>query len=137
MAKPKTLTKRLNDMDGETIAKNFLLEEADCLPSEEQVVIAKEIPKYEKVVFINNRDAGSVLYFHYESGTHPRKHYTLVHGQEYNLPVEIIRHLEGQNPSDPYACHKRIYGAGMNPEGNYAPAVTGYQSYFQCRTVRA
>ena len=129
--------KRLNDMDRETIERNFLKEEQDCLPTEEQVVIAKEIPKYERVIFVNNRDPGCVLYFHYATKTHPLKHYTLMHGLEYNLPVEVIKHLEGQNKDDPYSCHSRIYSERKNYEGMPENYVSGYKPYFQCRAVRA
>lgn len=129
--------KRLNDMDRETIERNFLKEEQDCLPTEEQVVIAKEIPKYERIIFVNNRDPGCALYFHYATKTHPLKHYTLMHGLEYNLPVEVIKHLEGQNQSDPYSCHSRIYSERKNYEGMPENYVSGYKPYFQCRAVRA
>ena len=129
--------KRLNDMDRETIERNFLKEEQDCLPTEEQVVIAKEIPKYERVIFVNNRDPGCVLYFHYATKTHPLKHYTLMHGLEYNLPVEVVKHLEGQNKDDPYSCHSRIYSERKNYEGMPENYVSGYKPYFQCRAVRA
>ena len=128
--------KRLNDMDRETIERNFLKEEQDCLPTEEQVVIAKEIPKYERVIFVNNRDPGCVLYFHYATKTHPLKHYTLMHGLEYNLPVEVVKHLEGQNKDDPYSCHSRIYSERKNYEGMPENYVSGYKPYFQCRAVR-
>jgi hypothetical protein len=129
--------KRLNDMDRETIERNFLKEEQDCLPTEEQVVIAKEIPKYERIIFVNNRDPGCALYFHYATKTHPLKHYTLMHGLEYNLPVEVIKHLEGQNKDDPYSCHSRIYSERKNYEGMPENYVSGYKPYFQCRAVRA
>lgn len=129
--------KRLNDMDRETIERNFLKEEQDCLPTEEQVVIAKEIPKYERIIFVNNRDPGEALYFHYASKTHPLKHYTLMHGLEYNIPVEVIKHLEGQNPLDPFSCHSRIYSQRKNYEGMPENYVSGYKPYFQCRSVRA
>lgn len=132
MARPKTL----NDLDKETIQQNFLGDEAPKIDANETVVVAKEIPKYEDVIFVNNRDPGSTLYFHYASKTHPLKHYTLVHGQQYKLPVEIIQHLEGQNDADPYSCHSRLYGLGQNAEGNACPVVNGYKPYFQCRAVR-
>lgn len=132
----KTMAKRLNDMDGETIAKNFLVQDPE-IPTEQKVVIAKEIPKMETIRFLNNRDPGVMLHFHYASKTHPLKHYDLMHGFEYNLPVEVIRHLEGQNKSDPFACHKRTYGRRMRDDGISETYANGYVPYFQCQTVRA
>jgi len=123
-------------MDKETIEKNFLATEPEGIPTEQKVVVAQEVPRYEDVIFMNNRDPGSTLYFHYRTKTHPLKHYTLVHGMQYKLPSEVIRHLEGQNAYDPYSCHSRLYGIGTNQEGNACPVVNGYKPYFQCRTVR-
>lgn len=129
--------KKLNDMDKETIERNFLKEEPDCLPINETVVVAKEIPKYERIIFINNRDPGCALYFHYATETHPLKQYTLMHGLEYDLPVEVIKHLEGTNNYDPYSCHSRIYSQRKNYEGLPENFVSGHKPYFQCRSVRA
>jgi len=128
---------KLNKMSSEVINKNFLEATPDCIPTEQKVVIANEIPRYEKVVFVNNRDPGSTLYFHYSSGSHPLKHYTLAHGLEYDLPVEVIKHLEGQNGNDPFSCHARIYAERKNYEGMPENYVSGYKPYFQCRSVRA
>lgn len=131
------MVKKLNDMDSATIERNFLKEEPDCLPPNEQVVVATEMQPYERIIFINNRDPGQALYFHYATKTHPLKQYTLMHGLEYNLPVEVIKHLEGQNGADPYSCHSRIYSARKNYEGLPENYVSGYKPYFQCRSVRA
>ncbi len=133
----KPATVRMNDMDKETIAKNFLEEQPENLPVEKKVVVAKEVPPYEKIIFFNNRDPGVTLHFHYASGTHPLKHYDLVHGVQYDLPSEIIHHLEGENAYDMYACHSRLYSQRKNLEGLPENYVSGYKSYFQCKRVRA
>jgi hypothetical protein len=130
------MAKRLNEMDGETIQKNFL-EENPEIPTETKVVIAKDVPRMEKIRFLNNRDPGCMLHFHYASKSHPLKHYDLMHGFEYDLPVEVIRHLEGQVKSDPYACHKRTYGRRMRDDGVSETFANGYVPYFQCQSVRA
>lgn len=132
MATPK----RLNDMDKESIEKNFLLEDPE-LPTEERVVVAKEVTKYEKVRFHNLRDPGVTLHFHYHSKTHPLKHYDLIHDQIYDLPIEVIKHLEGEASWDPHACHTRIYGRKMDAEGKSVTFVNGYRPCFQLKTVRA
>lgn len=129
--------KKMNDMDKETIERNFLQETPDCLPINETVVVATEIPKHERIIFINNRDPDCALFFHYATKTHPLKQYTLMHGLEYDLPIEVIKHLEGTNNYDPYSCHTRIYSERKNYEGNPENYVSGYKPYFQCRSVRA
>lgn len=106
------------------------------LKTEEKIILSNHVPKYEKIIFHNNRDPGCTLYFHYHSKTHPLKHYTLGHGLEYNLPVEVIKHLEGENKNDPYSCHTRIYSQRKNYEGLPENYVSGYKPYFTCRTVR-
>lgn len=132
----KNMAKRLNDMSVETVHKNFLDENPE-IPPNETVVIAKEIPRYERIRFLNNRDPGEMLHFHYASKTHKLKHYDLMHGFEYDLPVEVIRHLEGQNKSDPYACHRRTYGQRRRDDGITETYANGYVPYFQCQTCRA
>lgn len=115
---------------------NLLLEEPE-MPIESVVHIARELPKTEEIIFLNNRDAGTnlPLEFHFHSKTHPLKRYKLYNGQRYTLPVEVIRHLEGQSESDPYSCHKREYGERQGPYGTEL-YVTNYISYYQCRPVR-
>lgn len=136
MARMKRIIPRLNDQAPEVIAKNFLEEVPDTIHSDEKVVIATEIPKMERILFINNRDPGAMMPFHYASPTHPLKHYNLMHGLEYELPVEIIRHLEGTNKYDPFSCHQRLYSQRTNYEGSPENYVSGYKPYFQCRSVR-
>lgn len=132
MSKPKNL----NETDREKIENNFLDENFAEVPTEQKVVIAKEIPKMEKVMFQNMRDPGVTLHFHYASKTHPLKHYDLIHGQEYDLPIEVIRHLEGENKHDPYACHSRLYGRRMKADGFSETFVNGYKPYFQLKHMR-
>jgi hypothetical protein len=84
---------------------------------------------------MNMRDPGETLYFHYASKTHPIKHYELIHGEERDLPNEIVRHLEGENPTDMYACHERTYGRKVLADGRSTCFVNGYKPYFQCKRV--
>lgn len=127
---------KLNNMSAEVIEKNFLQETPEDIHSDFKVVVANEIPKMERVIFINNRDPGCSMPFHYSSPTHPLKHYDLMHGLEYDLPVEVIKHLEGTNKHDPFSCHSRIYSQRKNYEGMPENYVSGYKPYFQCRSVR-
>lgn len=134
MSKP-----RLNDCSKATIDQNFLEEQPE-IPVNEKVHVhsaSQPIPKMETIVFMNNRDPGVTLHFHYASATHPLRLYDLVHGQQYTLPVEVIKHLEGQNEWDQWACHQRLYGKRVKQDGTTEPYVNGYKSYFQCKSVRA
>lgn len=129
------MAKRLNEQSQEVVHRNFLEENPD-IPTEEKVVVAQEIPKYERILFLNQRDPGVMLHFHYSSKTHPLKHYDLMHGKEYDLPLEVIQHLEGQGKNDPYACHKRMYSRRFRDDGISETYASDYVPYFQCRPVR-
>ena len=89
-----------------------------------QVVVIKETPKYEEVVFRNQRDPGYPLEFHYSSKTHPFKQYKLIDGQKYNMPLEVIRNLEG--------CRENQYKYRRNGEGIPEIYIAGYKTYFVC-----
>lgn len=126
MAKTRPM-RRLNTAPSKVIAEEILKENPEGLPDEAQVVIATKMPEYREVQFINGRDTGQTLYFHYSSATHPLKHYTLVHGQNYNLPVEIIEHLE--------SCREPVYSYRRNIEGHQEHFISSFKYIFQCRNV--
>lgn len=131
--------KRLNDAPKEIIEKNFLNEDIEDLGIETEakpVLVFKEMPATETITFVNNRDPGVPLYFHYHSKTHPLKHYTLAHGQKYTLPIEVIRHLEGETNNDPWSCHTRKYSRRMNPDGVSETYASSYVPNFQCKPTR-
>lgn len=131
MAKVKS---QLNSKGSEYIEQNILKESPEGLPpcptvpEEGQIVTAKYIPEMKRVQFINGRDPGYPLEFHYHSKTHPLKHYTLYHGKEYDLPVEIIDHLE--------SCAERQYGYRQGPNGHPEMYVKGLKYNFRLQTVR-
>lgn len=132
--------KKVQEASQELQEKNWLSENLEELgiPTEKKpVVIAAEIPKTEEITFINNRDPGVPLYFHYHSKTHPLKHYTLMHGCKYTLPVEVIRHLEGETENDPWSCHTRKYSRRMREDGVSETYPSSYVPNFQCKSVRA
>lgn len=123
--------RRLNDAKSEVIAENILKQDPEGLQKTEdmqidRVVIAKQIPEYRQVVFLNGRDPGYPLDFHYASATHPLKIYKLLHGQEYKLPVEIIEHLEG--------CNEPQYGYRRGLDGHPEMYITSRKYIFQLRT---
>jgi len=111
-----------------------LLDNPD-MPAELVVHIASQIPEEQEIIFINNKDPGETLEFHYHSKTHPLKHYKLIPGQKRKLPVEVIKHLEGQSDNDPYSCHRREYEEKF-VDGFSQLFVRNYVSYYQCRPVR-
>src|SRR5208282_3896602 len=112
----KKMTNKLNKADSETINKNFL-EENPEIPTEKKIVVSTDIPKMVTIRFLNNRDPGVCLHFHYSSKTHPLKHYDLMHGFEYTLSEEVVHHLQGLLKNDPYACHARTYSRRMRDDG--------------------
>ena len=133
MARPRRMQK-LNNAKSEVIAENVLQENPEGLPpidysSTSKVVIAKHVPVYKKGVFLNGRDPGVALHFHYSSKTHPLKHYTLFHGMEHSLPQEIIDWLESCAECN-YAYRK---GEGGLPE----QYVVSKNYIFQFRNVKA
>ncbi len=128
MARPKNL----NEKPVEYVEKNILSENPEGLPEikskEDELVVAKFIPEMKKIQFINGRDPGQELMFHYHSKTHPLKHYTLFHGKEYDLPIEIIDHLEN--------CAERQYGYRQGPNGHPEMYTKGFKYIFRCQNVK-
>jgi len=94
---------------------------------EDEVVIVEEIPHMEKITFRNQRDPGHVLEFHHSSKTHPFKQYKLVDGQQYTLPMEVIKSLEG--------CRENFEKYRRNSEGVPEIYVAGYKTHFVCERV--
>lgn len=121
--------------EGKAQSGTQLLLENEDMPAELVVHLAKEIPEEQEVIFINNKDPSQVLEFHYHTKTHPLKHYKLIPGQKRKLPVEVIKHLEGQSDKDPYSCHRREYEERF-VDGSTQLFVRNYVSYYQCRPVR-
>lgn len=125
MAKKNTL----GDQKSEIVDRNFLEENPEGLPDELTGIVGmKKIPEYKKVQFLNGRDPGVALHFHYASATHPLKHYTLFHGLEHDLPVEIIDHLE--------TCSEPQYGWKKDPEGHPEPYISGRKYIFSFRKMK-
>jgi hypothetical protein len=89
-----------------------------------QIVISPVIPHMEKIIFRNQRDPGHPLEFHHSSKTHPFKKYSLVDGQEYTLPLEVIRSLEG--------CRENIEKYRRDSEGLPQVYIAGYKTHFVC-----
>ena len=127
MAKSK---RKLNNMPKEILHEEILKTDPVGLPKckEEKIAIAVEMPKMETIVFRNDRDPGIPLTFHFASKGHPLHHYTLYHGQEHTLPVEVIEHLE--------SCAIPIYAYRKGPDGHPQMYQNGKKYSFTCKTVR-
>ncbi len=94
---------------------------------EDKVVIAKEIPRMETIIFRNQRDPGHVLEFHYHSKTSPFKQYKLIDGQRYDLPIEVIKNLE--------SCRENIEKYRRSEAGIPEIYIAGYKTHFVCERV--
>lgn len=126
MAKQRS---KLNDAKSEIIEENILQENPEGLPDSSGIVLSKHVPKMEKVIFLNGRDPGYPLEFHYHSKTHPLKKYCLYHGKEHDLPQEIIDHLEN--------CAECQYGYTQGPDGHPKMYVKSLKYIFQCKRVNS
>jgi hypothetical protein len=123
---------KLNNANSEKIEENVLQENPEGLPEVNNIVIAKTIPPKEekkRVIFLNGRDPGIALEFHYHSATHPLERFTLYHGLEVDLPVEIIEHLE--------SCGEHIYGYRPGPEGHPQMYTKSMKYIFSCKPVNS
>lgn len=91
---------------------------------ENEVVVMYEMPKFERITFRNQRDPGYPLEFHYASKSHPFKQYKLIDGQQYDLPYEVIKNLEG--------CRENIHKYRRGQEGLPEVYIAGYKTHFVC-----
>lgn len=123
--------KKLNEQKQEVINQNHLEENPEGHPVAEAapLVIAKEIPPMERIVFINGRDPGCPHEFHYHSKTHYLKHYKLLHGFEYELPVEVIEHLENRRIPN--------YSYRKGQDGHPEMYISSFNYLYQCRRARS
>lgn len=123
---------KFKNASSEVIERNFLEQDPEGLPPtvdrEDEIVVAAQMPDYREIEFVNMRDPGQELMFHYHSKTHPLKHYTLFHGKTYNLPVEIIEHLESKA--------EKQYGYRQGSSGHPESYVKGHKYIFQCKSVK-
>jgi len=121
--KPKIAVETLQE-EHLTGPANESMEEVSSKLQQGKVVVATEVPRVEKIIFRNQRDPGHPLEFHYASKTHPFKMYTLIDGQEYPLPMEVIKNLEG--------CRENIEKYRKNSQGLPEVYVAGYKTHFVC-----
>lgn len=129
MARQKKLT--LGDEASKKVTEEFLKENPEGLPDApklEKVVVAKFIPEMEEVVFVNQRDPGVMLEFHYKSKTYPIQHFKLMDGETYKLAKEIIDHLQ--------SCSIPIYGKEIMDQGICKRPIVGHKYMYSFRNPK-
>lgn len=127
MAKKK-LT--LGDQPEKKVTQEFLNDSPEGFPDAAQVnvVVAEHVPEYEDVVFVNQRDPGVMLEFHYKSKTHPMHHYKLMDGETYKLTKEVIDHLQ--------SCSIPIYGKEIMERGVFSRPVISRKYFYSFRNPK-
>lgn len=100
------------------------IEQIQAEMGETAVQVAKHVPHMEKIIFRNQRDPGHVLEFHFHSKNVPFTQFKLVDGQEYTLPLEVIKNLEG--------CRENIEKYRRNSQGIPEIYIAGYKTHFVC-----
>lgn len=133
MAKSKS---KLNDKSEEYLKENIFQQNPEGLPEcdapggvdGDKIVVVNRLPEMRRVQFLNGRDPGVALMFHYHTKTHPLKHYTLLHGKEYDLPIEVINHLEN--------CYETIHGYRAGADGHPEMYAKSKRYIFSCREAR-
>lgn len=104
---------------------NETIEEVAQALKVNEVVVATAKPDYETITFRNQRDPGYPLEFHYSSKTHRFKQYTLIDGQTYSLPREVIRNLE--------SCRENIEKYRKSSHSGLPEIyIAGYKTHFVC-----
>jgi len=124
---------KLNNASSEVIERNIFEENPEGLPQglpdqKHGLVTASYIPEMRRIIFVNERDVGCPLEFHFHSKTHPLKQYILFPGKEYTLPLEIIDHLE--------SCSVPSYGYRKGHSGLPEMYITSVKYNFRCKEIR-
>lgn len=94
---------------------------------ENQIVVTETSPRFERITFRNQRDPGYPLEFHFSSKENPFKMYKLIDGEQYTLPVEVIKNLEG--------CREDVHKYRRNKDGIPEIYIAGYKTHFVCERV--
>jgi hypothetical protein len=100
------------------------MEQIQAEMGETSVKPVTHVPRMEKIIFRNQRDPGHVLEFHFASKNVPFTMFKLIDGQEYTLPMEVIRNLEG--------CRENIEKYRRNSQGIPEIYIAGYKTHFVC-----
>jgi hypothetical protein len=132
------MTRKSHHSEDSDLSGHAILDEPETAWDQNaQVVIATDIPKFERIRFYNLKDPGREVEFFYHSKTHPLRHYKLLHDHEYNLPYEIIDHLEGSLPNNLNSCHEMIYKNETSSDGKMMKSIAqGYKGKYQCKRIR-
>lgn len=99
----------------------------EVLEQQDRAKFERKKEELEYVEFYNIEEPGHPITFSYGPAKRTKK-YTLLHGGKYELPKEIINHLESRQTP--------MYDYRPDGNGRMTKYLKGYQSRFQCRTVR-
>jgi len=123
---------KLNDAKSKVIESEILKQNPEGLPNgvpdSHGMVFTKYIPVMKKIIFLNGRDPGCALQFHYRTKTHPLHQYTLYHGHEHDLPEEVIEHLE--------SCSEPQYAYRTGLSGHPEMYIKTVKYIFQCKNPK-
>lgn len=121
----------LGDESAKKVTEEFLKETPEGFPDEtlEKVVVTAHVPEYQEVVFVNQRDPGVMLEFHYKTKTYPLQHFKLMDGECYKLAKEIIDHLQ--------SCSIPIYGKETMDKGVCERPVIGHKYMYSFRNPKS
>jgi hypothetical protein len=99
-----------------------------------EVHVMTEMPKMCRIRFYNLRDPGRELKFFLSTKTHPLHHYTLYHDREYDLPLEVVQHLDGINNN---SCMVPIRRDKINPDSGVSESyIHSWKGMFQCKFIK-
>lgn len=93
-------------------------------------------PRMLRIRFFNLRDPGRELKFFLHTATHPLHHYTLFHDREYDLPEEVVHHLEGMGKAGS-TCMVPIRKDRLANDGIQSESyIHSWKSLFQCKFIK-
>lgn len=94
------------------------------------IEVVKAAPPMERIEFRNEQDPGSPKEFHFCHRKHniPPTHYVLYHGEEYDLPVEVIENLESRSLP--------MYEEVKDKHGNVTHIPKGSRFLYSCKPIR-
>lgn len=104
--------------------------------TEVQLYTEANAPRMLRIRFFNLRDPGRELKFFLHTDTHPLHHYTLFHDTEYDLPEEVVHHIEGMGKQGE-TCMSPIRKDRMSGNGVQSESyIHSWKSMFQCKFIK-
>lgn len=129
MGRPKgSKNKKPGEVNMQTELEEKSVKTVDqVLEQQDRAEFEKKKVETELIEFYNIEEPGHPITFSFGPAKRTKK-YTLLHGGKYELPKEIIHHLESRQTP--------MYDYKPDGLGRMSKYLKGYQSRFQCRAVR-